>query len=320
MICTIAQLQKVIQNSTLLKGSFDGIIEFTFKDVEKYEYIADYLTVIDKLLALENGSMDMLRQFWIKEIERTYTINNEKEIRYVVDDEQLGLISTYLKNFMDAHEWEIKKMIGTLNFEYNPIDNVAENTTEIYRGDGTENEDAKRALTYGIHQTRTNDNYGTQTLTSSGTNTEKIGNTGGEYTTTHNVSPFDDDIFHSDTQDHNFHSEDASENSGTTSNSETRNQYEDTHTTTRNARDDKDNLDRDVVTTTSYTKQIIRHGNIGVTSSQQLIQSEREIAQFSIAEYIKNLIVGVFLVHVYQSPDYDCACARWEENYAYNVL
>ena len=41
------------------------------------------------------------------------------------------------------------------------------------------------------------------------------------------------------------------------------------------------------------------HGNIGVTSSQQLIQSEREVAEFCMVDYIVNDFISRFCVMVY---------------------
>lgn len=41
------------------------------------------------------------------------------------------------------------------------------------------------------------------------------------------------------------------------------------------------------------------HGNIGVTSSQQLIMAEREVAEFCMVDYIVNDFIGKFCVMVY---------------------
>lgn len=41
------------------------------------------------------------------------------------------------------------------------------------------------------------------------------------------------------------------------------------------------------------------HGNIGVTTSQQMIQSERDLVQFCMAEYIINDFISRFCVGVY---------------------
>ena len=41
------------------------------------------------------------------------------------------------------------------------------------------------------------------------------------------------------------------------------------------------------------------HGNIGVTTSQQMIMSEREVAEFCMVDYIVNDFISRFCVMVY---------------------
>lgn len=50
-------------------------------------------------------------------------------------------------------------------------------------------------------------------------------------------------------------------------------------------------------TSTEYTNRV--HGNIGVTTSQQMIQQERDIAGFNLIEYIANSFKEHFCLQVY---------------------
>lgn len=291
---TIADLQTAIQQNYPVN---DGVMQFAFSKynageeaLPSFEWLYPYCTDVDHLLYEENKSMEIVRGF-------RFTSGG--------DDMQAKTtrLKMYLQSFFRAHQYEIVTLIATTEFEYSPIDNVSEDTIETYQGNGTEKGGQNRKLGYGTDQTRTNENIGSRVDSGSSSGSQNKGKTAGQFTLSNNVAPYDDDIFHSDTQNINNHSEDASVDTTSTTTNTTQGAQENSYTTTRNAHDDTDSLNIDMANTTSYTKHIIRHGNIGVTSSQQLIESEREIAHFSICEEIRRLFASACLIQVYNT---DC--------------
>ena len=60
-----------------------------------------------------------------------------------------------------------------------------------------------------------------------------------------------------------------------------------------------DQIVRDAERSWEETNTISRTGNIGVTSSQQLIQQEREVAEFSLIKYITDSFKRRFCLLVY---------------------
>lgn len=292
---TISDLQTAIRT---FRPKETGILSYIFTRLDGngelvpyvgMEFLFPYVKDTDILLENENTTQQLLRRF-------QWDIPNSP-----IDSVKLNNLTVYLISFFNAHKYELETLIGTTQFEYNPIDNVSEDTTETYQGDGTEKGDQNRTLNYAQDKTTTNENLGSRVDSGSSSGSQNKGKTAGQFTQSNNVAPYDDDIFHSDTQNINNHSEDAATDTTSATTNTTQGAQENNYTTTRNARNDTDNLNIDMVNTTSYTKHILRHGNIGVTSSQQLIQSEREIAHFSICEEIRRLFASACLIQVYES-------------------
>lgn len=75
----------------------------------------------------------------------------------------------------------------------------------------------------------------------------------------------------------------------------------DTKTTNGGTNTDTQNLDT-TVTTTGNEKtehELKRSGNIGVTTSQQMIESERQLAMFSVVDLFVKAIADIILIGVY---------------------
>lgn len=387
---TVEQLQKMLSERG--EGvSYTGIFDWTFQGND-FEWITEYCKPVDNLLRLENGELQLLRRFWLKKTSK------DKDGHIIFEDEQgLTDFSVYLRDVILSHQYELQKLIATLDLEYNPIHNVDEDTSEEYTGAGTNNTHANTqekgeitnqnttgdivsteygktqestntnygaqkdilnseygaqkdntTVNYGTYQEKTNTSYGERTDTNTTTNTNEYGRTTGQWDTSNNVAPMDSDIYHSDTENVNNHHEDAHTDnlSATTTNvngsqddsvTHTLNAHDDTtthntdahtdiethdinehtdttthtqeihedttdRTTTSNGTQKHDNTninDVNGATTTTYSKHILRKGNIGVTSTQQLINQEREIARFSICEEIRQLFVDNFCIGIY---------------------
>lgn len=320
-----------IQEAVSVKTETSGIFQSTFYNKYKLEWILPYCEGLDNILVNEYGGLYFAMRFWSD-------IN--------ITNEQVTKLQTALLYAILQWEYKLKKLINTLDLEYNPLYNVEEDTLETYTGDGTVKNEKKENgngdqksnnktsdlnhLNYGTYQEKTNTTLGERNDSGTVTNTNDYGNTAGQYTTSNNVAPMDSDEFHSDTQNRNNHNEDAHTDTLTQISSSISGAEEDSAVHTINAREDSSNRlmdavssisyanniisNTDGVTTTSYTKHIIRKGNIGVTSSQQLIEQERNIADFSIYKIILDMFVNEFCIGIYVDTD-SCACdTEWGVN------
>ncbi len=160
-------------------------------------------------------------------------------------------VKQYLASVFLSEQYNLKTIVGTLDFKYNPIENyrMEEKSTD------------KREL---INAERISTNKINSALKSTISDIK------------HSVAPF---------------------NSSTLTNTEgdinttTSQPYEDNNTLTENAHTDNDNL----------THELTRYGNIGVTTSQQMIESERALANINVSSMlvklvVKNICKGVQLI------------------------
>lgn len=345
---TVKEIQETIQEVTETSGIFGN----TFKKTTYFQWLLPYCEGVDYILCTEKGSLFLLPTYWIP---------------LKPNAAQISFLAVAVRNEMLKHEYELKKLIATLDLDYNPIYNVEEDTMETYIGDGTSKNERKDSgegdnttknerkengeggdklkntvkdilnTTYGTYQEKTNTTIGEETDTSNVTNTNEYGRTTGQWDTSNNVAPMDSDIFHSDTENVNNHHEDAHTDKLGQISSNTIGAREDSSVHTVNSREDINNKTIDNVsstsysnkiisntdgtttysnkltsnaegvTTNSYIKHIVRKGNIGVTSAQELIKQEREIARFSIYQEIVNIFVFALCNGCYIDTD---SCAR----------
>lgn len=326
-IRTVEQLQQMLRNRGE-GASYTGIFDWTFQT--DFDWLIPYKEVVDNLLRLENGSLQLLKRFWLLKTQKDNT-------GHITFEDEAGLVNLaeFLRDVMSSHEYELKKLIATLDLEYNPIDNVSEDTLETYVSDGTnqsrENGSNKSAQknnnteneiidsNYGAYKDTINTAYGERTDTSTTTNNNTYGSTGTHSQQSNNVAPMDSDEFHSDTQNIGYGTTDEHTDKLQQTTSTTNGAQNDNSTHSITAHTDTEDHTKDGVSTTSYSstnmkditgattasysKHILRHGNIGVTSSQELIRQEREIANFSIYERIREIFVENFCMQIYADTD-----------------
>lgn len=165
--------------------------------------------------------------------------------------------------------WTWTKLYNTLNLEYNPIDN-----TDKYE-DYTDKRTTERTTSGETASTSGGTDSRTESETTSGTRNETV---------EHAVSAENASDYQADSRDTTRGSnEDSRENTarGTTSlnssgtNSETEN-YTDT-----------------------FTHTLHTHGNIGVTTTQQMIESERESVRYNLVEEIAADYQAAFCLDIY---------------------
>lgn len=180
----------------------------------------------------------------------------------------------FLKNYDN-----FEKMAEALQAEYDPIENY--NRHEITN----ENRDIAKSGEDTSSTTGSNSSSAEGSSSSSGSYTA---NTGSQ-TNEHEVSADNETGYNDYNQDKNGarsdtgSSEDGLENSSSAS-SEFTEGTEEGH-----SEDIDDDFER-----TSHI-----HGNIGVTTSQQMIESEIELRKFNIYDYIADLFAAEFLVRVF---------------------
>lgn len=166
----------------------------------------------------------------------------------------------------NKHYRTFEKWIAALNIEYNPLENY--DRQEDWTDTGDENTKSKF----------TDD---TKTETDSSTTTEGKSEQNGN--TEDLVSAFDSNSYQEsekhviDTDEE--HSDEVKSNTKLTNDSE------------QNTEGKKDTIDK-------HTGRI--HGNIGVTTSQQMLQSEIDIARFNIIQEITNLFMTELCICVYE--------------------
>lgn len=169
----------------------------------------------------------------------------------------------------DAHQWEWMKLYGTTNLTYNPIWNKDGTITETHVHGAKTNQDAygqdSETVQYGAtEKTKTNGARSGETINSvQGFNSANYVPSDKTNTTDAQSVDTEADAIHSDTS--------------------TRQARTDTHTEQ----------------TYTDTDTRIETGNIGITTTQQMIKEEREISEFSIYDYIADDFKREFCVMVY---------------------
>jgi len=178
-------------------------------------------------------------------------------------------LKTAIGVWCDAHQWEWTKLNATTQFVYNPIWNKDGTITETH-----------------VHGAQSeSDTYGQDAQSTQYGATEKTRTNGAKSGTMENS-----------VQGFNSGSYVPSDKTETTDAQSIDTEADATHTdtTTRQARTDSH-------TAQSYTDTDTRveSGNIGITTTQQMIREEREVARFSIYEHIADDFKQNFCILVY---------------------
>lgn len=194
-----------------------------------------------------------------------------------------------------------QKMYNTICYKYNPIWNKDGKSvwTERQTGSGTKKETEKGTKTTNANGT-TNDEY-----TSTSTTTNKTTGTGtntrtGQDETTGKVSAYNSTDF----QNREKTNSTASENNSTESTENFTGNGKVTNSgtkTIRNTGDETNNVSRETSdnNTGETTHEQSETGNIGVTTTQQMISAEREVAMFNIIDFIINDFKERFCLLIY---------------------
>ena len=177
----------------------------------------------------------------------------------------------------NKHYRTFEKWINALNIDYNPLENY--DRMEEWSDTGS------RINTGTVSDSGSRKNTGTQSTESSGKDNFKGS---GNSTSSDEISAYNSNSFQNDKKN-TTNSSNSSETNTTANNTRTDNLSESNSNTRTDNLSEKTNSDR-----------IGRaHGNIGVTTSQQMLQSELDIAKWNIYEQITDLFLSEFCIMVY---------------------
>lgn len=208
-------------------------------------------------------------------------INKDDVINQILlDGSNFEILYSDFKFMQDAiglwsNTWyrTFEKWQKSLSLEYNPIENYdrIEDWTDSISNKMNRNSIENRNLSNSMRSDR---------------NSQSVTKNTGSDTNLHNVSPYDSGAYVADYQDSaNINNQSETADTGTMSSNGT-----DSGTVT-NTGNDSSNTD-------SIHKGRI-HGNIGVTTSQQMLESELKIARFNLIKQISDVFIKEFCILVY---------------------
>ena len=177
----------------------------------------------------------------------------------------------------NKHYRTFEKWINALNIDYNPLENY--DRMEEWSDTGS------RINTGTVSDSGSRKNTGTQSTETTG----KDSFTGsGNSTSSDEISAYNSNSFQNDKKN-TTNSSNSSETNTTTNSTRTDNLSESNSNTRTDNLSEKTDSDR----------KGRAHGNIGVTTSQQMLQSELDIAKWNIYEQITDLFLSEFCIMVY---------------------
>ena len=189
----------------------------------------------------------------------------------------------------NKHYRTFEKWINALNIDYNPLENY--DRMEEWSDSGS------RTNTGTVSDSGIRKNTGTQSTESSGKDNFKES---GNSTSSDEISAYNSNSFQNDKKN-TTNSSNSSETNTTTNSTRTDNLTEsNSNTRTDNLTESNSNTSTDNLSEKTNSNRIGRaHGNIGVTTSQQMLQSELDIAKWNIYEQITDLFLSEFCIMVY---------------------
>ena len=206
-----------------------------------------------------------------------------------------------IRNAILENSYKINTLYNTTKFVYDPISNYDRTETTTVEHNGTETDEtiASNVLTKTGSESHTKG--GQDSFAYSG---ETVTTPSGSTTTVHETTAFNEPTTYSgDSKDTTTYS--AAKTTESFNNRKDTTTYNTDEQTVYN--NVKDANDIDSTTTHSFngrnekTTSNIK-GNIGVTTTQQMIQSEREVADFLWMDAVAKIITDAICIHTYYDP------------------
>lgn len=245
------------------------------------------------------------------------------DIRYTLEEPVLknpSIIQNAVVNWYNMHKYQYEKLYNTTLLKYEPLQNydrteeVTDNTERTGTGDTTFGSRTDTSTANNIT------NIGAQDNTNTDNETTKIGaiNTETNSSTSKNgsesnekeVAPYDSETYYNQEKDTlSFSNRTDTNESTTTTNARTDTR---TNTNTEKVGARKDTIESSTSNTfgghtdatsrnenEKYTHKSHMYGNIGVTTSQQMLQSEREVAYFNFVSIVAHDIIKLIAICIY---------------------
>lgn len=187
------------------------------------------------------------------------------------------------------HYRTFDKWIKALNIDYNPLENY--DRFERWDNSANENSSTNRQGTTSDTSNASMHNEGTDHDSEHNSGNVHTENSG---TTENEVSAFDSSSYQPESQNI-VNNEESTNNSNDRTLSHNSSNDTNTSNTSNGSSTDEETFEKG--TNDSHTGWI--HGNIGVTTSQQMLQSELDIARFNIVQQITDLFLQEFCIMIY---------------------
>ena len=245
------------------------------------------------------------------------------DIRYTLEEPVLknpSIIQNAVVNWYNTHKYQYEKLYNTTLLKYEPLQNydrTEEITDETERTGTGDTTFGSRVDTSTVNNTT---NIGAQDNTNTDNETTKIGTINtetnsstskkGSETNEKEVAPYDSETYYNQEKDTlSFTNRSDTNNSTTTTNARTDTR---TNTNTEKVGARKDTAESSTSNTfgghtdatsrnenETYTHKSRMYGNIGVTTSQQMLQSEREVAYFNFVSIVAHDIIKLIAICIY---------------------
>lgn len=245
------------------------------------------------------------------------------DIRYTLEEPVLknpSIIQNAVVNWYNTHKYQYEKLYNTTLLKYEPLQNydrteeVTDNTERTGTGDTTfgsrtDTSTANNTTNIGAQDNTNTDNETTKIgaiNTETNSSTSKKGSEANEK----EVAPYDAETYYKQEKDTlSFTNRTDTNNSTTTTNARTDTR---TNTNTEKVGARKDTTESSTSNTfgghtdatsrnenETYTHKSHMYGNIGVTTSQQMLQSEREVAYFNFVSIVAHDIIKLIAICIY---------------------
>ena len=233
----------------------------------------------------------------------------------------LTTLKTDIATLFDSRKYTWGKLYETTLLEYNPIENYSMKETEITTAEATSVQGAQTNTDtndYGAISVAKSEILGAQTNTETATmgeqaklTTMNIGEQVTEGSTINETAPYSSEGYQSDTKSIDSVTSGAKSDSTqehndayTNTNEQTFGAKDNTYTTTTDGR--KDILKKEIgsksdTNNSTNNRELTRSGNIGVTTSQQMLESERQVAMFNFVQIVAHEVVRLISSDMYDS-------------------
>lgn len=231
-----------------------------------------------------------------------------QQLAELTDNDLEDVIQLQVKNRIHRNNYKYQTLLATESFDYNPIENY--NMIESGSDGHTKGQQVNTDL-HGHSLTRTHSNTDTLTLNTSDARTSSAsisgtsGSTEGSRTDSSSKSVYGYNSSAAVPSESGQNVKGQQTNSGTSSSHSSGSDTllrtgteANAHTGTITDANSGTDTHTEGQRIDSTTHSLTRSGNIGVTTSQQMIQSEREVAQFSFLGILTSDLINSFCLGV----------------------